>query len=146
MRFPVTVVIKPSRRLRVALVFVHALAAFALAVAAIPPVAALAGVLLIATSLVGACRLPPPLVYRLGDDGALDRLDADGEPSRLEILPGGWVVGWLAAIRVREAGGRDRRRMTTLLVLSDSLAPSAFRALRLWLRWRAKFSQRGVVA
>ncbi|MDX9706954.1 MAG: hypothetical protein RBT86_05175 [Azospira sp.] len=168
MRFPVVVRIGSSRRLRAALVFVHAAAAGALVFSALrlvahPPAlpASLAAsfplaVLPLAVALVFllAClpvflllrqlRPSPPIRYRLGDDGTLSRIDREGEPVPLEILPGGFVAASLVVIRVREEGKGVTGALT---VLADSLPASDFRALRLWLRWRARFSgARAVVA
>lgn len=174
MRFPVVVRIGSSRRLRAALVFVHAAAAGALVFAALrlvahppalpaslaasfplavplPPAVlplAVALVLLLTCLpvllLVRRLRPSPPIRYRLGDDGTLSRIDVEGEPVPLEILPGGFVAASLVVIRVREEGKGVTGALT---VLADSLPASDFRALRLWLRWRARFSgARAVVA
>ncbi|MBW7899976.1 MAG: hypothetical protein H3C26_00740 [Rhodocyclaceae bacterium] len=144
MRFPVVVEIGSSRRLRAALVFAHAAAGAALALADMPPAAALAGFLLLAVSLGYRWRPPPPAAYRLGDDGVLSRIDGADEPLRLDILPGGLALVSLVVVRVR--AGEGKRRSTALVVLPDSLPAADFRMLRLWLRWRARFSPRGAAA
>ncbi|MFC5301105.1 protein YgfX [Azospira restricta] len=137
MRFPVTVEIQPSRRLRAALLFAHLLAAAALVAGAIHYPLLLAGLPLLGVSLARAWRRSLPQVFRLGEDGALFRVAADGSDSPLELLPGAVVFGWLVVLRVRAEG---QRVPSALVVLADCLPSGPFRALRVWLRWRAKFS------
>jgi len=135
MRFPARIEIRPSRRLRAALCFVHLLAATALAISGLPIVATAVAVMVVACSLWRCRALPPVIAYRLGDDGILSRYAADGEPVAIDLLPGAVVLAWLVVARVRDDNGRD-----TLLAFPDSLPAADLRRLRLWLRWRAKFS------
>jgi hypothetical protein len=55
---------------------------------------------------------------------------SDWSPARL--LDAAVPVPWLAVVSLRDGLGRRR----TAVVLPDSLAPEAFRRLRVWLRWR----------
>ncbi|HEX5802052.1 MAG TPA: protein YgfX [Azospira sp.] len=143
MRFPVTLDVKPSRRLRAALVFAHLAAVLALWLSAIDWRLALAGSVLLSLALLVHWRGLRPWRLRLAADGGLYRLAANDDAAKMAVLPGAVVTRWLVVARVRdEREGRAR----ALLVLSDSLSPDEFRALRIWLRWLASFRISGARA
>ena len=130
MRFPVCIEIKPSRRLRAALSFLHLLAIGAIAALALVwPLFVLA----IPLVLVTGCRALASAQTRrfcLAADGGLtcDELPA-------EILPGTTVFVWLVVMRYRSEG---EHRARNCVVLADSLPTDDFRRLRIWLRWIAR--------
>lgn len=143
MHFPVTLDIKPSRRLRAALVFAHSAAVLALWLGTLDGWLALAGSALLAFSLVLHWRRQQAWRLRLAADGVLYRLVANDDAAKMKVLPGAVVTRWLVVARVRdERGGKVR----ALLVLSDCLSPDEFRALRVWLRWLASFRISGARA
>ncbi len=135
MRFPVTLDIKPSRRLRAALVFVHLGAIAVLWIGAIPALLATAASGLAGLSFCRCCwRQGLPLRLRLCADGSLLHVAGDDEPVRMEVLPGATVYRWLVVIRLRRV---DTPGAMSVVVLADSLASGDFRLLRVWLRWLA---------
>ena len=130
MRFPVCVEIKPSRRLRAALLLLHLLAIGAIAALALAwPFSVLAIPLLLVTGY-RALALAPTRRFCLEADGGLacDELPA-------EILPGTTVFVWLVVMRYRTEG---EHRVRNCVVLADSLPADDFRRLRIWLRWIAR--------
>lgn len=143
MPFPVSLDVKPSRRLRAALVLMHAAAVLALWLSAIDWRLALGGSVSLLVSLALHWRRQLPWRLRLAGDGSLYRLAANDEATKIEVLPGAVVTRWLVVARILDEGeGRAR----ALLVLSDSLNPDDFRALRIWLRWLAVFRISGARA
>jgi len=135
--FPVTLEIKPSRRLRAALCFMHA-AAFFSVIAAVSDAGELAFVAAgLAWSLWNVLRCQVPVCWRLGSDGQLGRAVANSEAVPAAILPGIVVLHWLIVIRVRCQDESSARR---IVVLADSVGEREFRMFRLWLRWQARFS------
>lgn len=54
----------------------------------------------------------------------------------VELTPGATVHPWLTVVRLQIVSGKGR----VLIVLADSLRTEDFRRLRVFLRWRAKFS------
>jgi toxin CptA len=65
--------------------------------------------------------------------------DENGEFKALVALPGASVHPWLTVLRFQDELGRRR----TVLATYDSMNPEDFRRLRMFLRWRAKFSESG---
>lgn len=128
MHFPVTLQFKPSRRLRAALVFAHALSALCLLIGAPYWHYGLLGMLILAFSLTQCLRsieVPPGL--KLMQDGCLLWGDQPGR-----VLAGSVAFASLIVLRVRlEDEGPTRR----LVVLRDSLAPTDYRQFQIWLRW-----------
>ncbi|MBE0616121.1 MAG: hypothetical protein IH604_20815 [Burkholderiales bacterium] len=64
--------------------------------------------------------------------GELRYEDGQGRWQEAEILPGGYVSGWLIVVMLG-AGGRGR---VAVVLLPDSADPGELRHLRAWLRWR----------
>ena len=63
-------------------------------------------------------------------------LPGQSEFVALRLLPGATVHPWITVLRLREGQG-----ITHLLVVTrDTMSPADFRRLRVFLRWRAKFS------
>ncbi len=136
MLFPVTLSIKPSRRLRAALAFVHLAAAiglFSLVTAGIAAVLA-AGLLL---SLWHCVKVAShPLVLTLGDGGGLEWHHPGGTVTKAEALADSTNFGWLVVLRFRVVGETRRR---TAIVLADSLPAEDRRRLQIWMRWILPF-------
>ena len=54
----------------------------------------------------------------------------------LHLLPSATVHSWITVLRLRE----DQGKTHLLVVTRDTMSPADFRRLRVFLRWRAKFS------
>jgi toxin CptA len=127
----------PSRWLAATVIVAHA-GALAAAIAGLPaPAAAIVAVGLVASAVEHVRRA----LHRSALAVAALELDASGgvavagpasdwSPARL--VDAAVPVPWLAVVSLRDGLGRRR----TAVVLPDSLAPEAFRRLRVWLRWR----------
>jgi len=151
MHYPALLDIKPSRRLRAALVIVHLLAYAAL-------VAALAEV------LPGFWRLLPlpPLVLslrhgwrsqrvlriRLERDGRLSWHAGGNDEEICDVLADSTCFSWLIVIRAQCAGGGGESaapaasqpgRARVAVILADSLPAADFRRLQIWMRWVLPF-------
>lgn len=138
MRFPVTLDIQPSRRLRAAFVFVHLMAFFGLA--GVLPVWSLGIVApLLALSSWRACVAIRGVRLTLGSDGRVEWHPSAKASQAGEILTDSTVFGWLTVLRVRLDGEQQVR---SIVVLSDSVSPTDFRRLQIWMRWRLPFRQR----
>ena len=59
-----------------------------------------------------------------------------GEFKAMDVLPGASVHPWLTVVRLQDEFGKRH----TLLATGDTMSPEDFRRLRMFLRWRAKFS------
>jgi len=64
--------------------------------------------------------------------GAVRYQDKLGQWHKAEVLPGGYVSGWLIVVILGAEGKRDR----SLVLLPDSAETGELRRLRTWLRWR----------
>lgn len=138
MRFPVTLDIQPSRRLRAAFVFVHLMAFFGLA--GVLPVWSLGIVApLLALSSWRACVAIRGVRLTLGSDGRVEWHPSAKASQAGEILADSMVFSWLTVLRVRLDGEQQVR---SIVVLSDSVSPTDFRRLQIWMRWRLPFRQR----
>ena len=145
MSIAMTVVVAPSRRLRMlAAGFGASLAAAALAAGLLPPVHTPAGTLVAATLLfAGLCllhaALRPAMVHRI-DISGVGRLrltvqqdlrpDAPGG-MQVALLPGSTLWPQLMLLRFGpvDAAGARAGRGRCVVVFRDSVAPDAFRAL-----------------
>jgi hypothetical protein len=119
---PLTIHLKPSRRLLVIQVAAHLVAAVAVMTAAISGWIA---ALLLATlgysfSRVRNARLPA-------------FIGADGTATEAQVHPHTVVLAELIVLLCRQQGG-----IGALALLGDSLSAADARELRLWLRWRAQ--------
>jgi hypothetical protein len=140
---PIEVRLGRSARLLFLLIALHAAGVAALAASALPAWLRLAPLPLLLWSCVHHARMhalrsvPDAIVaLRLGADGALAAALRGGGWVAVSALPGSAILGFVVVLR---AGGPARGRRT-LVVTSDALAPGQWRALRLWLRWRAALS------
>ncbi len=68
----------------------------------------------------------------LNASGAIRYQDGLEQWHEAEILPGGYVSGWLIVVILGIGGKRDR----SLVLLPDSAETGELRRLRAWLRWR----------
>jgi toxin CptA len=127
----------PSRWLAATVIVAHA-GALAAAVAGLPaPAAAIVAAGLVASvvehvrrALHRSALAVSALELDAGGGVAVAGPASDWSPARL--LDAAVPVPWLAVVSLRDGLGRRR----TAVVLPDSLAPEAFRRLRVWLRWR----------
>ncbi len=137
MRLPLTLQLHRSRRLDLLLASLHLAAMTATLLAALPLILRL---LLLAAIAVAAgftlrrlgraaCRLT------LRGDGLLE-IERDGAAAAsAQVLAQSTVMNWLTVLLLRGERGRE-----ALTILPDALSSEDFRALRLWLRWRAELS------
>lgn len=136
MQFPVTLQFKPSRRLRAALVFAHALALLSVVLLssayASPFPIFLAPPILIG-SLVWTWRTVEAPVLVLKQDGSLQWCVAGTEGLQGQLV-GGTVFSWLVVLRIRLEGSA-KGQIKVLIALADSLSANDFRRLQVWLRW-----------
>jgi hypothetical protein len=134
MRFPVTLRIKPSRRLRAALVFVHCLSALCL-LSVDTGIYGMLGIVLLIASLVHCWQRLARADLKLAQDGRLFWLGWQGATTEERVgnvLAGSVAFSNLIALRIRLEG---ERRTRGLVILRDSLPPKDYRALQIWLRW-----------
>lgn len=132
MQLPVTLVLRSSRLLAVALTAAHAVAAAALAPTSLPVPAKLLVGLFIVLSLFRSLRRRPAAALTLRADGAVDVLRPDGTRQEARVLPATTVYPWLVVLVVTAAGRRQ-----SLVLPVDALGGEGHRQLRLWLRWKA---------
>ena len=135
MRLPLTLQLHRSRQLDLLLASVHLAAMTATLLAALPLIVRL--LLLVAIAIAAGFTL-----WRLGraacritlrDDGLLE-IERDGAAAgSAQVLAQSTVLNWLTVLLLRGDRGRE-----SLTILPDALSSDDFRALRLWLRWRAE--------
>lgn len=78
---------------------------------------------------------------RLENSGQLSICEEEGSYLTAHCLPRATVHPWLTVFRVET----EERRGLTVIVTIDSVAPSEFRQLRVFLRWRGDFiAERGI--
>ncbi len=138
MQFPIAIALRRSRLLRVLTVVLHGLAAASLFVLPWPLSIRCLLLAILAVSLwrqifrtsrvVGLC---------LAASGELSCQLASGEQVFVRVQPDSVVFSQLLVLRVRDG---ESGRLETLALLPDSMPSEQFRVLRLWLRWRADFS------
>ena len=145
---PLSVSLKPSRRLQLIQSVAHVVAAGAVLTSTIPSWLAVTLLILIGASLARMCRKFPVASLILHGDGRLETVCADAlcvpgiplrgqvTPSEAAVHPHTLVLSFLVVLLYRQ---NDRLRSLTLL--DDSLAAEDFRQLRLWLRWRSVTAQ-----
>ena len=136
MQFPVTLQFKPSRRLRAALVFSHALALLAVVLLSTEyatPFLVLPAALILIGSLIWTWRTVEAPFLLLKHDGLLQWRTVESEDCPGQLL-GGTVFSWLVVLRIRLEGA-ETVRTKVLIALADSLSPNDFRRLQVWLRW-----------
>ena len=129
---PLSVSIKPSRRLLVIQSAVHVLAIASVLASTLPSWLGAVLLLSIAASLARLRRRLPVENLVLHGDGRLETVGTDGTVSEALLHPHTLVLSFLVVLRYRQQG-----RPNSVTLLGDSLAPEDFRQLRLWLRWRS---------
>jgi hypothetical protein len=129
---PLSVSLKPSRRLLLIQSLAHAVAAAAVLAATIPSWLAAVLLLLIGASLARARLVTPVATLLLRGDGRLETVGADGTASEATVHPHTLILSFLVVVLYRQDGG-----LRSLTLLADSLTAEDFRQLRLWLNWRS---------
>jgi hypothetical protein len=129
---PLSVSLKPSRRLLLIQSLAHAVAAVAVLAATIPSWLAAVLLLLIGASLARARLVTPVATLLLRGDGRLETVGADGTASEATVHPHTLILSFLVVVLYRQDGG-----LRSLTLLADSLTAEDFRQLRLWLNWRS---------
>jgi len=129
---PLSVSIKPSRRLLLIQSFAHVVAAGAVLSAVLPSWLASILLLLIGASLACLRGMSPVEGMVLSRDGRFEIVGADGTASEAIVHPHTLVLSFLVLLLYRQEG-----RLRSVTLLADSLAAEDFRQLRLWLRWRS---------
>jgi toxin CptA len=125
--------LKPSRRLGVLQLLMAALALVAIALAALPlGIQAGLAIGVLALAARGLRSGAKGARFRRGTDGALQRLDAQGAWSDIEVLGDSLVTPLLVVLRYRAAGDK---RVQALTLLPDSGEADGLRRLRAALRW-----------
>jgi hypothetical protein len=133
---PLSIAIRPSRRLVVVMAFSHALALISLATLMLPllvrfglGIAVLVSLLLVLHNL----RSQPVIRLFLGAKGELEIEQKVGARETAEILPETTLFPWMILLAWRNDGKRHVR-----VLLADSFDGDDLRRLRVWLGWRAK--------
>jgi toxin CptA len=139
-QLPITIGLRRSRFLDVFIALSALLASGA--VLAFSRSTLIQATILSSTFLLGALALRrmrlPILAVRLEQSGDISLwLTADNEFHAAEILPGATVHPWLTVLRLKT----DNELPQMLIVTVDSLNALDFRRLRVFLRWRANFSE-----
>jgi len=131
----------PSRRLACAIAVGHGVAAAALFVTALGPLALAAGLCFIAAGWRRAHRYRSALSSRyatirleIGTDGTVCIVRRDGTVHAGRALAGSYVSPGLTVVRFRPTG---RRLARSVVIATDSADPEAQRRLRVLLRWSA---------
>ena len=129
---PLSVSLKPSRRLLVIQSAVHVLAIASVLASTLPSWLGAVLLLSIGASQARLRRRLPVENLVLHGDGRLETVGTDGTVSEALLHPHTLVLSFLVVLRYRQQG-----RPNSVTLLGDSLAPEDFRQLRLWLRWRS---------
>jgi len=129
---PLSVSIRPSRRLLLIQSAAHVAAAASVLAATLPAWLAALLLLLVGASLARLRATPPVAMLILRGDGRLETVGADGTATEAVVQPHTFVLSFLVVLLYRQEG-----RSRALTLLADSLAAEDFRQLRLWLRWRS---------
>ncbi len=129
---PLSVSLKPSRRLLAIQSAAHVLAIAAVLASTLPSWLGVVILLAIGASLARLRRRLPVENLVLHGDGRLETVGTDGTVSEVLVHPHTLVLSFLVVLRYRQQG-----RPNSVTLLGDSLAPEDFRQLRLWLRWRS---------
>ncbi len=130
---PLTVTLKPSRRLLVIQSAAHLIAGLSVLVATIPPWLAVLLLLGLGASLAHMRKSSDISALVLRGDGRLEKVGADGTAKELGLHPHTTVLPFLIVLLYREEG-----RSGSLVLLVDSMSDDDFRQIRVWLRWRAE--------
>ena len=133
---PLTIHLKPSRRLLAIQLAAHGIAAASVLLSSIPGWMAALTLVLVGYSLarLRAARFPVRLILR--DQGQFATVGAGDTATEALVHPQTVVMAALIVLLYRQEG-----HVRSLTLASDSLAPEDARQLRLWLRWRAAAGQ-----
>ncbi len=130
----------PSRRLAVALIAAHLLAAAGAVASRLPGAVTVAMLFALAVSLAYALRRHAwrasarSLVHlELSENLDLAVADRRGRRRAGSVLGSSFVAPWLVVIHFKAEGNRLLR---TVVVPPDATDAESHRALRVWLRWR----------
>lgn len=106
------------------------------------PVCALAALVLLVLAAAAWRRFAAaqPVLLRLRTDGLLDWADPAGRTTTVEVLFGTTVWAGLVVILGRPEGSG---RAIAAVVAVDAVPVGQFRALRVWLKWRARCVRTG---
>ncbi len=139
MQFPIIIGLHRSRILDGALLAAALLAIGAFWAWPLALTIRLAGMAVIVASCHVAWRQlePNPGFIKLDRSGRIFAAhQRNSEFKVLVTLPGASVHPWLTVIRFQDEFGKRH----TVLATHDTMSPGDFRRLRMFLRWRAKFS------
>jgi membrane-bound toxin of toxin-antitoxin system len=141
MLFPIEVVPQPSRLMMAGLVVGHLVLGMAFVLSSLPEVGigfALMGLVACAAASCWAWRRRVRLRFVLGQEGAIRVIPPLGPAYEARATRDcrdlGWAV-WLAWRCTAEEAGRGQ--VGILMLPRDALAPEAWRALRVWLKFRS---------
>ena len=129
---PVSVSVRPSRRLLLVQLTAHVVSAGAVLAANLPSWLAAVLLILIGASLARVRRTSPAETLLLRGDGRIEKVGAGDTACELIVHPHTLVLSFLVVLLYRQQG-----RLRSLTLLGDSLEAEDFRQLRLWLRWRS---------
>ena len=133
---PLTILLKPSRRLLAIQLAVHGIAAASVLLSSIPGWMAALTLVLVGYSLARLRGASFPVRLILRDQGQFETVGAGDTATEALVHPQTVVMAALIVLLYRQEG-----RVRSLTLASDSLAPEDARQLRLWLRWRAAAGQ-----
>ena len=109
------------------------------------PIWTVAALVLLLCSLVYETRIAlragngAVVVLRIASDNRLSIGLRDGRWHEGEVLGSTTVTAFLTVINLRVIG---ERRMRSVVILPDCMAPEDYRRLRVWLRWRPQIDAR----
>jgi hypothetical protein len=135
MRLPVTLSVRRSRTLIVALAAAHLLAAAGLVATDLPVVARLLLLPILGLSLMRTLRRGNVSALTLGADGHLTLVGPDGSATACEVDRATTVFRWLIVLQATTHEGPE-----SLTLPVDALGVEGHRQLRLWLKWKASVS------
>jgi toxin CptA len=143
----IPVALRPSAILSAALVASHAAALGGLLASALPGWAMACAATGLGISLWhgmrrhAVLRSPRSVVgLRLRDDGTVNLDFRDGSSRLARVHPASSVLGFLTVALLNEPG---RRWATPVVIAGDSADPDDLRRLRVWMRFRVRFSAEG---
>ncbi|MBK9349371.1 MAG: hypothetical protein IPN05_03890 [Sulfuritalea sp.] len=129
---PLTILLKPSRRLLAIQLAAHGIAAASVLLSSIPGWMAALTLVLVGYSLARLRGASFPVRLILRDQGQFETVGAGDTATEALVHPQTVVMAALIVLLYRQEG-----RVRSLTLAGDSLAPEDARQLRLWLRWRA---------
>lgn len=121
-----------------ALVVAHLLVGIGLSLTRLPLPARLVVWVVLSLSLSRSILLQRrmPVAIKLGAEGQMRLIDADGIEREYQIQSDSTVLPWLVVLRYKTEGSCD-----SLVLPVDAIGTDGHRQLRTWLRWRASVDQ-----